>query len=65
MEISKEKGLRYMVAHRKLWKAIQELDHRGEDLTVKNVAECAGMSTSAAYKHKCPEMIMEYIQREE
>lgn len=64
MDLPKDKGLRYMNTHRKLWKAIQELDQRGEDLTVRNVARCAGVSAAVAYKHNCPEMIMEYLAGE-
>lgn len=59
------KCLRYELTHRKLQKAIEEVVQNGTELSVKKVAEAAGVSIANAYQHRCKEMILEYLDEHE
>lgn len=56
--------LDYEYTHTKIKKAIDTLLASGGKLSVKKVADLAGISKSTAYNHGCDEMIREILKEE-
>lgn len=65
MKLIKGYRLNYEATHKKLLDATACIMQEGGELTVRNVAKCAGVCVATAYNHKCPEMIREALGIEE
>lgn len=65
MSPEKQRRLSYDIMHRKLQKVVAKMVEEDDEVTIKRVAEIAGVSTATAYKHGCLDMIRECLDKQE
>lgn len=65
MADGRSKLLSYQLTEKKLKKAVREVLEAGGEISVRAVAEAAGVSTSTAYKHNVLETLRQIINEEE
>lgn len=63
MSAEKRRRLSYDIMHRKLEKVVARMVEEDDELTIRRVAEIAGISTATAYKHGCLDMIREHMDK--
>lgn len=63
MKEGKRMSLNYGLTEKRLIDTIRQMVESGEELSVRRVADKAGISPSTAYKHGCQEKILEEIYR--
>lgn len=65
MRSDKTMRLNYELTERKLLSAVEKIISSDNEISIRRVAELAGVSISTAYKHNCTEMIRMALDKRE